>query len=261
MNRHQALQHLTDSPSLVHRRFGSNMVMCFLIFLFIASGCHKRDEKPVFDPSNGHGTYGIDISNHQGTIDWTRVRDQKTRKLSFVYIKATEGATHEDRRYRSNFRQARRAGFLVGSYHYFRTTSDPKEQFLNFRRVADASTQDLIPVVDVEEMDRWSPLTFHRNLGEFLDLVEKHYGVKPLIYTVHSFYNSYLAGRYTDHRFFIARYGRSRPVMKDGHKWSVWQFSESGRVPGIPRPVDLDVLSSTTSLNELLMSEQVAGRP
>ncbi|MFM7195902.1 MAG: hypothetical protein ACKOYP_14125, partial [Bacteroidota bacterium] len=79
MNRHQALQHLTDSPSLVHRRFGSNMVMCFLIFLFIASGCHKRDEKPVFDPSNGHGTYGIDISNHQGTIDWTRVRDQKTR--------------------------------------------------------------------------------------------------------------------------------------------------------------------------------------
>ena len=69
--------------------------------------------------------------NHQGEINWTNVKDWEGLKINFVYIKATEGATYIDEKYKYNFTEASKNGFLVGSYHYFRTTSSPEEQFKN----------------------------------------------------------------------------------------------------------------------------------
>jgi len=46
--------------------------------------------------------------------------------------------------------------------------------------------QDLIPLIDVEEMNSWSPTIFHTNFREFLKLIENNFGKKPIIYTVNS---------------------------------------------------------------------------
>jgi len=96
-----------------------------------------------------------------------------------VYIKATEGANYIDTTYFRNLTEVRKNGFLVGSYHYFRTTSNPNEQFENFKKVAAKDSQDLIPIVDIEEKKNWDDKVFHKNLAQFLNLVENYFGKKP----------------------------------------------------------------------------------
>lgn len=59
---------------------------------------------------------GIDVSHYQGTIDWQRV--VRSTNISYVYLKATEGANYVDDTYRRNLTEARRAGLSVGSYHF-----------------------------------------------------------------------------------------------------------------------------------------------
>jgi len=221
-----------------------------LLLITLVIGCERKKQKPS-QPFSPDGLVGIDVSNHQGLISWEKVSMIGDRKIEFVYIKATEGSTHVDRRYLHNIRAARKKGILAGSYHYFRTTSEPNDQFRNFIRVADKDSQDLIPVVDVEEMDNWNTVQFHGKFSEFLRLVEDHYGVKPMIYTVNSFYNRHLAGRYRDHKIFVGRYGKRGPMMKDQHNWTIWQYSETGVVAGIPKPVDLNTLNPSVLLGEL----------
>ena len=198
-------------------------------------------------------TYGIDISHHQGDIDWSKLDKWEDKKISFIYIKATEGATYTDNKYQQNFEEAKRHNFAVGSYHYFRTTSDINDQFDHFIKTVDKSTQDLIPLIDIEEKKNWGDAEFHKNLQVFLDMVEKHFGAKPMIYTVNSFYNNYLSGKYNKYHFLIGRYGENEPNMRDDSNWTVWQFSETGKVDGIPKNVDIDIINKKYNLDDILL--------
>ena len=60
---------------------------------------------------------GIDVSKHNGDIDFNQVRDDD---YQFVYIKASEGMTYKDDAFDRNYRAARKAGLKVGAYHFFR---------------------------------------------------------------------------------------------------------------------------------------------
>ncbi|MBQ2235977.1 MAG: glycoside hydrolase family 25 protein, partial [Muribaculaceae bacterium] len=88
---------------------------------------------------------GIDVSDHQKDIDWRATAANK--KIKFVYVKATEGATYSSRRYLYNIENARKHGIKVGSYHFVRTGSRIRDQFENFKRVAKKADQDLIPLI------------------------------------------------------------------------------------------------------------------
>lgn len=213
----------------------------------------EKTETPIKKKDLVGNTYGIDVSHHQGKIEWNKVEKWKDKKINFVYIKATEGATYVDKTYQINFKEAQSNNFLVGSYHYFRTTSSVKKQFKNFINNVDKKKQDLIPLIDIEEKKNWGNAEFHKNLQEFLNLVENHFGKKPIIYTVNSFYNLNLSGKYTSYHFLIGRYGQNPPNMRDKTSWTIWQFSETGRVEGIPKYVDINVINSKYSLQDLLM--------
>lgn len=198
--------------------------------------------------------YGIDISHHQGDIDWEKVNKWNGNKIHFVYIKATEGSTLIDQHYKKNLEAARDNNFLVGSYHYFKTSSSPESQFDNFKSVAPKSKQQLIPIVDVEERGKqWDEKTFHRNLKSFLDMVERHYGCKPMIYTSNTFYNKYLANKYDDYKIFIGRYSEKQPNLKDEKNWHIWQFSRKGVVSGISHKVDINRIHSEYNLKDIMI--------
>jgi len=197
--------------------------------------------------------YGIDVSHHQGEINWGKVKKWQNKKISFVYIKATEGATYKDKMYKTNFEGARENGLLVGSYHYFRTSSSVENQFQNFINTIDKSQQDLIPLIDVEENKNWSNEEFHEKFRTFLIKVENYFGKKPMIYTVNSFYNLNLSGKYKQYHFLIGRYGKNAPNMRDKSNWTIWQFSETGRVEGIPKQVDIDIINIKYQMQDLLM--------
>lgn len=191
------------------------------------------------------GYHGIDVSNHQGKIDWKQVANDKN--IQFVYIKATEGATYVDKSYSRNITEARKHGFKVGSYHYLRNTSIIKEQFKNFKNVAAKESQDLIPMVDVEEhVDKDS-------IKLFCQLIESHYGKKPAIYGTNRSYNSFCAPDFNDYVLMIGRYGKKEPIIIGLGHYDIWQYSEKGSIPGIPKKVDLDRMHPDFNIAKLYL--------
>ena len=146
---------------------------------------------------------GIDVSDHQRDIDWATVASDK--RIKYVYIKATEGVTYQSRRYRTNLEQARKHGLKVGSYHFMRTGSSVHAQFENFRRVVKKNEQDLLPLIDIEVSQGWTNQQVRDSVKVFADLIEQHYGCKPMIYTSAYFYNNILGRAFSEYPLFIAR--------------------------------------------------------
>ena len=195
---------------------------------------------------------GIDVSKHQGTIDWEELR--KNQKIQFVYIKATEGSNYTDPRYRQNINNARKHGFKVGSYHFFTDLSGATSQFKNFINIAKREEQDLIPVIDVEKRSKWTPQQMRDSVKVFADLLEDYYGCKPIIYTFETFFNRNLGKAFEKYPIFIAKYPKGHEVPNiNGIKWILWQFSESGKFRGVKENlVDMSRFNKGCSINDIL---------
>ena len=195
---------------------------------------------------------GIDVSKHQGKINWDAIK--KNSRIKYVYIKATEGSDLVDECYQRNIREARHAGLKVGSYHYLSNRSSVTTQFKNFASTANRDEQDLIPVIDVEVCKQWSAQQLRDSLMVFARMVEDYYGCKPIIYTYETFFKSYLGKAFAHYPIFIAKYPKNpddKPNI-NGVKWILWQYSESGRVNGITGRVDLSRFNKGHSLNDIL---------
>lgn len=196
---------------------------------------------------------GIDVSSYQKDIDWSATA--KDKNIKFVYVKATEGATYRSRHYQYNIENARQYGIHVGAYHFFRPNVPVEKQFRNFTSVVKKEDQDLIPLIDVEV--RGNNLTVKALVDSvlaFADKLEDYYGCKPMIYTGHAFYNSYLSGKISGYPLFIARYSKVEPRLTGGANWVLWQFSEKGVIAGIDHAVDLCRFNKGCGLKDILIS-------
>ena len=212
---------------------------------------HNQQQRQV-PPRNAQAQYdGIDISSYQGYIDWAKVSSDKD--IRFVYIKATEGATYRSPHYAHNITQARRYGLFVGSYHYLTSTSSVEEQFNNFSTLALSDVQDLIPMLDVEVRGDWSRSELIDSVDKFCQLVEDHYGVQPMIYSTMGFYNKNLTPHFNKHHLYIGRYSNSEPEINWEGEYTIWQYSETGIIPGIDAYVDLCRYRKDGWIDEILL--------
>lgn len=188
-------------------------------------------------------TQGIDVSKYQGKIKWERVA--KNKKVKFVYIRATEGATIQDSYYKTNVKAARKAGLMVGSYHVYSSKTTAYQQFANFKSIVEKKKQDLIPVLDIE--GHHSGRLYMKRVDKLLELMEKEYGVKPMIYTSEKVYLEHFAGKkYRRYHIFIANYHGTPTV-----RYTLWQYSQTGRVSGIAGDVDLSKFHRKHSLYDI----------
>lgn len=221
---------------------------------------NKDQEKEKAEESRPETRHydGIDISDHQKRIDWPEVA--KDKNIKYVYIKATEGATYVSNLYRYNLENAHKHDIKVGSYHFLRTGSRIRDQFENFKRVVKKNEQDLLPVIDVEVRQGWTNQQLRDSVKLFADLVEEHYGCRPLIYTSTSFYDNILGRSFNIYPLFIARYSNSQPSLKSGTDWIMWQFSERGRIRGISTNVDLSCFNKGRSLSDIMIRSQRIGQ-
>lgn len=207
--------------------------------------------RPHKEPS----IYGIDVSHHQGAINWDMVATDVN--ASYVYIKGTESASHVDDEYDRNIREARRLGIPVGTYHFFSPKASGLVQFENFSSNFDIKMQDLIPVVDVEHRGKVSLGHFHSQLKILLEEIERVYGVRPIIYTGVNFYNKFLSGKYKKYKFFIARYHTDeQPELCDDVPIVLWQFTPEGYVNGIKGHVDRSCLLDNYSLRDIMIPQK-----
>lgn len=194
---------------------------------------------------------GIDVSHYQGHIDWNTVA--RTGEITYVYVKATEGAQLVDDTYRSNIQAARKVGLKVGCYHFYRPNVTPQLQFQNMVSVVNLRHQDLIPIIDIEIRGREALPLFQQKLRNFLNMVEKHYRVKPILYTSRDFYNKYLSGPFTGYKYMIARYATEVPELCDNAAFVMWQYSANGRVPGIRGNVDRSCFIDNYTMQDILL--------
>jgi lysozyme len=185
----------------------------------------------------GYTVHGIDVSAYQGRIDWPMVARHRVR---FAFIKASEGITLRDSRFGANWRAAHKAGVYRGAYHYFQPNYDGTQQANLFVRTVPLAPGDLPPVLDVEAPQFHDVAVMRRNVATWLRLVERHYGVRPILYSNYSFYRRYLAGHFDDYPLWLAHYEVDTPKLPR-EKWIIWQHSDEAYVPGIRGTVDFNV--------------------
>lgn len=212
-----------------------NILLIFALFFVSSAALAQSNENVECEDTCSH-IHGIDISHHQREVFWETLGENT--KMSYVYVKATEGGNHVDTRYVENVRLAHVHGLKVGSYHFFRPKTDVSLQLQNFRSMCLPSQQDLIPMVDVEVKQGMSTEAFCDSLFKFLDLVEEAYGQKPLIYTGTNFYNKNLAGKLGGYKLMIAQYNDQEPVLYDDNDYIIWQYTGKGHIKGVNGYVD-----------------------
>lgn len=189
----------------------------------------------------GYNSIGIDVSHHQGEIDWDLLFKVKgfDTIIDFVYCKATEGEDHVDTQWARNREYLNKLGVLNGAYHFFNPKGKPKPQALHFLSHWKVRSIDLPPVIDVE-VEGFSDEDLRAKVKLWCDEVTAKSGVKPIIYTSLHFYETKFRGKLTGYNYWIAAYSREPQFMSDTDVVH-WQFSETGRIPGISENVDLNV--------------------
>jgi len=187
---------------------------------------------------------GIDISRYQGHIDWGQVRAMHadTVHISFVFIKATEGISGQDGRFRQNWISARKTGLICGAYHFFYSTRDPILQAKNFEDQVHLNPGDLPPVLDIEVSNDQPDSAIRSSAMSWLREIQKHYGVTPMIYTNVRFYDRHLGPEFDRYPLWVSHFFAAW-LPNPGRQWTFWQHSQGGHVNGISAPVDFNVFN------------------
>ncbi|WP_140938292.1 glycoside hydrolase family 25 protein [Sphingobacterium lumbrici] len=213
----------------------------------------KHNERNIYLMSKfDDKIFGIDISEYQGNIEWVSVNTINDRfPIDFIFIRATMGTTAVDKRYKSNWKSAERRAKLRGAYHYFRPNENSVKQARNFIKTVKLMPGDLPPVLDIEERPRKQSMdSLKVGLKRWLETVESHYKVRPIIYSGDSYYTDFLEHEFADYTLWIANYNFW--VERPKKHWNFWQFSEKGSVRGIRGNVDLNLFDGNIEQLERL---------
>ncbi len=183
---------------------------------------------------------GIDVSAHNGDIDWDKVA---AAGVDFVYIKASEGATWRDARFEENYRAATAAGLNVGIYHFFRFDVEGWRQSVNILRAINGRPLQMPIAIDLEEWSNPEAGTAEivDQLRSLVELLHQA-GREVVIYTNKNGYYRFLRGRFDDVGLWICSF--SNPPLSRNDGWLLWQHSHNGRVPGIRGEVDINTINT-----------------
>ena len=228
--------------------------------------------------------YGIDIAKYQHgkgrravPIHWDKLRIIHVGKrgsnnvsgtadypVSFVYIKSTEGTSIRNRFYLNDYAQARKHDIRTGAYHFWSVRTGGAEQATYFIRNTLFREGDLPPVLDVEPTNAQIAQSggaerLFREIRVWLKAVERHTGVKPILYVNQMFVNNHLSKQPVlkrDYRVWIARYSEYKPDVR----LTYWQLCPDGRVAGIQGDVDINVFNGYKSQFETFLQEETIKR-
>ncbi len=204
----------------------------------------------LFRSASAGYTAGIDVSQWNGWIDFRRVRSSGHQ---FAYIRASAGRLTTDSAYSKNLSRATAAGLFIGAYHYASPDGafgDATREADHFLAVADLHAGMLRPALDLETGARLGSTRLQRWVKTWLTRVYARTGVKAVIYTTQSFWQSYMGNSTWFARngydvLWVAHWGATSPRVPasgwGGRSWTLWQFSSCGRVAGVSSDcTDLD---------------------
>lgn len=234
-------------------------LLTYSIVLYLWQRRHQETEFARYPAFNielpvGYIIHGIDVSRHQGSVQWASVKSMRVNNVSigFAFIKATEGLGSVDKQFRRNWLKVKEANMPRGAYHYFIATKSGRAQALNFINTVKLDSGDMPPVVDIEKLYKASPVAMRKELKAWLQVVEAYYKVKPVIYTFVDFYDTYLGGEFDKYPLWIAHYYK-KEKPRIGRNWLFWQHNDLGHVDGISAETDFDVFKSDSAAFKQLL--------
>jgi lysozyme len=196
-----------------------------------------------------YSVFGIDVSRYQNKIEWNRVADFKSGQFTveFVFMKATEGTSLKDPNFAANWKGTSQNQIPRGAYHFFRPRLDAEKQANHFCRNVKMQVGDLPPVLDVEEIPAgMSKTQLVNSVKIWLQIVERNYNIKPIVYTGANFYEEYFRGTTIEkYPLWVAHYYQNQPATFAN--WKFWQFSDKASIDGVSGPVDANVFSGTSA--------------
>lgn len=193
--------------------------------------------------------HGIDVAKYQGEIDWP---EAKRGGVSFAFIKATEGGDHLDEKFKRNWYAAGQAGVPRGAYHFYYFCRPALEQARWFIRNVPKDPRSLPPVLDMEWNHqsktcklRPPAVKVRAEMRRFLKTVERHYGKRPVIYTTVDFYKDNELAYMQDYEFWLRSVAGHPSEVYPGQRWSFWQYTGTGEIPGITGDTDINVFAGS----------------
>ncbi len=184
---------------------------------------------------------GIDVSEFQEKIKWNLVKTvEEEYPIQYVFIRATAGYDRLDRQFKRNWIAAKEQKLIRGAYHYYRPNENSIQQADFFIKNVHLEKGDLPPVLDIEKLPKTQSIdSLKVGLHRWLNRVEAHYKVRPIIYSGESYYDDFLKEEFSEYLFWIANYNFYREKIDPN--WLFWQFTEKAAVNGIVRTVDVNI--------------------
>ena len=192
----------------------------------------------------------MDVSRHQGVIDWAKVK--ASGKVDGVMIRAmgNSGAGKASKPYLDpyfarNYAECTRVGLPVGVYGYFKATTKAQadRELALFKQALGGRAFQLPVAVDIEDklQAALSKSALTDIVTHCLSVVES-WGVYAMLYTGLNFgqTNLYMGGAaLKPYDVWLAAYRTKKPAP--GWPFGMWQYTSSGKIPGIAKGADLSV--------------------
>ena len=192
------------------------------------------------------GIQGMDVSSHQGNVDWNHAWAQGSR---FAYAKATEGMTYKNPNFNQQYNGSYGVGMVRGAYHFalpnVSSAVDQANYFVNNGGGWSADGRTLPPLLDIE----YNPYTSLGNtcynmsagqmvnwIRDFSNQVKARTGRAPMIYTTTDWWKTCTgnSAAFRDNPLHIASYNEvgAGPLPASWSVYSLWQYSSTGPFVG-----------------------------
>ena len=246
------------------------LVICSCLVLAACGGPRAGERGPVPTPSQAvigpdfgdadphdwdgrrpqsYPDHGIDVSRFQPRVNWATAR---ASGVNFAFIKATEGIEDRDPMFEAHWRGAGAAGVRRGAYHFFYHCQPAADQARWFIRNVPRSPGALPPVLDME----WTPTsptcrirrdgaTIRAEAEDFLRIVGRHYGQRPILYATVDFFEDNAMWKLAGTEFWLRSTAAHPRDVYGGQRWTFWQYTGTGLVPGIAGKVDINVFAGS----------------
>jgi lysozyme len=198
---------------------------------------------------------GIDVSHYEPALDWKMASGPG--QVKWMYTKATEGTGHVDSSLGKHVGGAKASGVLCGAYHFFHASMDAKVQADLYLKTVSGLSLELPHCLDWESSsaDGVASAIQKMKAHTWLDIVERASGKTPVIYGGESFLRELsLDASFAKYPLWLAHYGVPESRLKIPAPWkkyTMWQFTDAGSVPGLAPGHHVDSNYFQGSLEEL----------
>lgn len=202
---------------------------------------HQYVSTPPYVDKEVFPVRGIDLSAHNG---YANLNAAAADGYEFVFLKASEGASHRDENFVLNYEKAVHAGMKVGAYHYFRFDRDGVEQAVNLLRSVGNRHLDLGLAIDVEDQGNArgvpedSIRTRLERMVEYLNMR----GHRVTFYSNRAGWQRYIREDFEGMPMWICSFNDENATAGD---WTFWQYDHKGKVAGIRGKVDLNAFAGS----------------